>query len=82
MEAKYQNIVENFFVKNMPETLNEGLERLCSEDKFVFLGYNNFVLNEPALKCRVLKIPNYLFSSPVSFKLKNESPFAKVFNRK
>jgi len=65
--------------KEMPATVPMALSELCNNEKFVFLGYNNFVLHEPS-PCRVVKIPNEIFTTTTSMRLHNDLPFKRIFN--
>ncbi|KAL0276534.1 UNVERIFIED_CONTAM: hypothetical protein PYX00_004089 [Menopon gallinae] len=67
-------------VDEMPRSLREGADMVCSDEKLAFLAYNRDFLTMGPQTCEILQIPTPVANILCGIVLEYNSPFESVFN--
>jgi lipase chaperone LimK len=70
--------------KDMPNTIREGIRRLCNEPKQALMATSVTVTSTQyiAYQCHVTKLPRTAIPGSLSFVISKDSPYRELFNYK
>jgi hypothetical protein len=70
--------------KDMPETLREGVRRLCNEPNQALMATSLVVVSAQFMEyqCHVTELPRTAIPGSLSLAISKESPYRELFNYK
>jgi hypothetical protein len=70
--------------KDMPETILEGIKRLCTESKQTLMSAADIMafMQYTEYWCHITKLPRSAIPGSASFAISKENPYRKLFNYK
>lgn len=70
--------------KDMPETIGEGIRRLCTESKQTLMSAARIVvfMQHTEYRCHVTMLPRTAIPGTTTFAMSKENPYRKLFNYK